>query len=172
MNDASEAKLKDVMPELAARVRQLAELCSKDTTFGTNGFGIRVTQGLRSWNEQENLWRRGRMADGTVIDRHAIVTNCRGGHSYHNFGMALDLVPDDVTKDGFQCDWNADHPAWKRMETAAKALGLEVGAYWRTFPDAPHVQLTGRFPVGSPNDEVRLIFKSGGMQSVWEEAFK
>jgi len=172
MDTASEARLKDVMPELAARIRQVAELCKQDTAISPDGFDVRVSQGLRTWNEQEALWLKGRATDGTVIDRHAIVTNCRGGHSWHNFGMAVDLVPDDTTKADFQCDWNAQHPAWKSMARIGKALGLEVGAYWRTFPDAPHFQLTGKFPIGSPNDAVRALFKSGGLAAVWAEAFK
>jgi hypothetical protein len=56
------------------------------------------------------------------------------------------------------------------MEALGQSLGLEVGAYWRSFPDAPHFQLTGRFPVGAPSDEVRQLFKDGGMQAVWDEA--
>ena len=92
--------------------------------------GVRMQQGRvqtdADWNEQEALWLKGRAADGTVIDRHAIVTNCRGGHSWHNFGMAVDLVPDDTTKADFQCDWNAQHPAWKSMARIGKALGLRL----------------------------------------------
>lgn len=165
MNAASEEKLKYVMPELADRVRELAARCLADRSVSATGFEIRVTQGLRSWNEQDALYAKGRTAPGPKV------TNCEGGHSWHNFGMAVDLVPDDTTRDGFQCDWNSAHPVWRVMEDLARGLGLECGAFWRTFVDAPHVQLTGRFPVGAPDDEVRQLFKDGGMRAVWDEAF-
>jgi len=53
------------------------------------------------------------------------------------------------------------------MEELGTQLGLTAGAYWRSFPDAPHFQLTGRFPVGAPNDELRGIFKDGGFEAVF-----
>lgn len=166
MDANSEKKLTLVMPALADKVRLLADRCLADRTVSQVGFEIRITQGLRSWNEQDGLFAKGRTAPGPKV------TNCRGGFSWHNFGMAVDLVPDDIAIAGFQCDWNAAHPAWKQMESLAREIGLESGAFWRTFIDAPHVQLNGRFPIGAPDDEVRQLFKDGGMQAVWDEAFK
>ena len=156
MDAISEARLSLVAPALAKKARDLASVLS---------FPIRVTQGLRSWNEQAKLYAQGRTAPGPIVTRAA------PGHGWHEFGLAVDVVPDDPNQPGFQPDWNQTHPQWQCMETAARALGFACGADFRTFPDAPHLQLVGRFPA-SPDDEVRQLFKDGGMQAIWEEAFK
>lgn len=158
MDSVSEARLQEVAPLLSQKIHTLSTMLEQE------GIDIRVVQALRSWSEQDALYAQGRTAPGNIV------TNCRGGHSYHNFGMAVDCVPDDPSHPGYQPDWNAAHPTWKRMETVGQSLGLDSGATWRTFPDAPHFQLTGRFPEGAPDDEVRQLFKDGGMQAIWAEA--
>ena len=157
MDAISEARLRLVYPPLADKVRRMAYMLEQEH------IAIRVVQGLRSWPEQDALFAQGRTIPGKRV------TNCPGGHSYHNFGLAVDCVPDEVWDDGkYTPDWNSAHENWKRMEKIGESLGLENGADWRTFPDAPHFQLTGRFPIGSPTDEVRQIFKNKGMQGVWD----
>jgi peptidoglycan L-alanyl-D-glutamate endopeptidase CwlK len=154
----SEARLSLVWPRLADKIRQLASLLAQE------GIELRVTQGLRSWTEQDALYAKGRTTPG------AKVTNAPGGHSWHNMGMAVDVVPDDTTITGFQCDWNINHPAWARIVALAATLGLDSGATWRTFKDWPHLQMTGRFPEGAPNDEARQLMRDAGMEAVWQEA--
>jgi len=122
---------------------------------------------MRTVDEQHALWLKGRHPDGTFIDpvRHAgVVTNADGGHSWHNFGLAVDCEP--VEKDG-SIDWNAAHPQWKLMEKTGVELGLTSGANWLRLKDAPHFQITGRFPVGAPDDEVRRLYLQGGLLAVW-----
>lgn len=165
MDAQSAAKLSLINPLVADKIRQLALILAGEK------IDIRVTQGLRSWTEQNVLYAKGRDAQGIVVNKAEVVTNCPGGHSWHNFGMAVDVVPDAIPDDGkFTPDWNASHPSWQRIVAVGTSLGLNSGATWRTFKDYPHLQLTGRFPIGAPNDEVRQLFKDGGMQAVWDEA--
>jgi hypothetical protein len=119
---------------------------------------LRVTQGLRSWNEQAKLYAQGRTVPGKIV------TDAPPGHGWHNFAMAVDVVPLDPLP-----DWNLTHPVWKRLVEVGESLGLQSGSEWRTFPDWPHLQITGRFPA-SPNDEVRQIFLQAGIQGVWQES--
>jgi peptidoglycan L-alanyl-D-glutamate endopeptidase CwlK len=154
MDTISEQRLAQVFPGLASKIQQLAAQLEDE------GILIRVVQGLRTVEEQDALYAQGRTAPGKIV------TNCRGGNSYHNFGLAVDCVP-SVPGDTYIPDWNAQHPTWKRMEELAAALGLQVGAQWRSFPDAPHFQINGRFPVGAPDDELRQIFQGGGLSAVW-----
>ena len=159
MDDVSEQRLSEILPGLAARVRQMAE------TLAGEGTVIRVVQGLRSWTKQNDLYAQGRTAPGSIV------TNCPGGYSYHNFGMAVDCVPSlngvDAT---YSPDWNSWHPTWQRMIAIGTGLGLDSGATWRSFKDYPHFQMTGRFPEDAPSDELRQIFKDAGMTSVWADA--
>lgn len=159
MDAISEIRLQDVAPQLAAKVRQMSDMLMQESIY------IRVTQALRSWSQQDALYAQGRTAPGNIV------TNVAGGYSYHNFGLAVDCVP-SAGGTTYIPDWNAEHPAWKRMETIGQSLGMDSGATWRRFPDAPHFQITGRFPEGEPSDEVRQLFKDGGMQAVWDEVFQ
>ncbi len=158
MDAISEARLSLVWPLLAAKIHTLAEMLLQE------GIEIRVVQGLRSWTAQDALYAQGRTAPG------AVVTNCKGGDSYHNFGMAVDCVPSQFAPDQpYNPDWNPVHPTWKRMESVALSLGLTAGCNFRTFPDNPHFQLTGQFPAGAPDGEVKQLFKDGGMAAIWVE---
>lgn len=118
---------------------------------------IRVVQGLRTIEEQNALYNLGRTTvnpDGKSPKKPLgnIVTNAKGGSSFHNFGAALDsaLLYDkdnngtfevlswDTTKDADN-DRKAD---WMEMVSAFVSLGFEWGGSWRTFKDLPHFQIT------------------------------
>lgn len=180
MDALSEGRLSEVHPILAGKVRTASDMLALED------LEIRVTQGLRSWNLQAALYAQGKPGEFTIEQVNALrravglapispeensqsVTRAAPGHSWHNFGLAVDVVPNDVSRPGWQPDWNAEHPAWKRIEQVTVSLGMVAGAYFRTFPDAPHVQLTGRFPA-NPTEEVRQLFRDGGIQAVWDEA--
>jgi peptidoglycan L-alanyl-D-glutamate endopeptidase CwlK len=156
MDAISEQRLAEVHPKLANLIRMVAHQMQLENTV------IRVTQGLRTWEEQDALYAKGRTAPGPVV------TNCPGGYSWHNFGMAVDLAPFDAES---QPDWNIEHPAWGRMVSIATGLGMVSGSQWKTFKDWPHFQLTGVFPV-NPDDHVRDLFKSGGIPAIWNQAFQ
>nr|WP_229522521.1 M15 family metallopeptidase [Paenibacillus monticola] len=107
----------------------------------TRGVPILITQGLRTIVEQNALYAQGRTKPGSIV------TNARGGESYHNYGLAVDfalLLPDgksvswDMNRDG-----NRDHTAdWQEVVCQGKALGLEWGGDWTSFKDYSHFQLT------------------------------
>lgn len=172
MDANSEARLSHVFPLLAGKVRRMDAILRADSPAIT----IRVVQGLRTWAEQLTLWSKGRDAQGRIVDPKAVVTHAKPGSSYHNFGLAIDVAPFD--QDG-QPDWNASHPAWKRMIAVGESLGLYSGSHFEVIkagvvhpePDMPHFQLTGRFP-SSPDDEVLYLFKDGGMEGLWDEVAK
>lgn len=147
MDTVSEARLQEVHPELARRIRRLAELLS---------FPIRVTQGLRTWPQQDLLYAQGRTDPGKIV------TNAPGGHSMHNFGLAVDLVPYMNNTP----DWNDKDKEWAEMLAKAPVVGLLEGAQWRTFPDEPHFY-PEEVPA-NPDDNMRYAFNEGGIAAVWE----
>lgn len=153
MDLVSEERLTHIHPRLADLVRKMA------LDLSLQGITIRVVQGLRTWEQQKALYDQGRSEPGKVV------TNAEPGHSYHNFGLAVDVVP--MTPLG--ADWNSSHPVWQKIIFAGKAQGLVDGAEWRTFPDFPHFQMTGSLPV-SPNEYVRDAYAQNGIEGVWTAA--
>lgn len=111
-----------------------------------NGSAIcRFTHTLRTFAEQDALYAQGRTKAG------AKVTNARGGQSYHNFGMAIDIVLlVDKDKNGsfetaswdIKTDFDGDGKAdWMEIVAIFKRYGFEWGGDWK-FNDAPHFQKT------------------------------
>lgn len=106
---------------------------------------VRFTHTFRSFAEQDALFAQGRTKPGRRV------TNARGGHSWHNWGMAIDIVlmidknGDGVyesavwdTKTDFDGDGKSD---WIEVVQIFKEFGWEWGGDWK-FVDAPHFQKT------------------------------
>jgi len=151
MDAPSEIRLSEVHPKLADRVRSLSD------ALETVNITIRITQGLRTWGEQDTLYAQGRTAPGSVV------TNAKGGYSAHNFGYAVDFVCMNAALP----DWNRNDAQWQGVLLEAQKHGLAEGASWRTFPDYPHLYLQ-ELPA-DPDDEMRYVFQEKGMDALWAE---
>ena len=90
---------------------------------------LRMTQARRTFAEQDALYEQGRTKPG------GIVTNAKGGESYHNYGLAFDVV---IMDDGKRPNWSALSPEAAQI---AIDLGFEWGGNWRRFKDYPHFQM-------------------------------
>jgi peptidoglycan L-alanyl-D-glutamate endopeptidase CwlK len=150
MDDVSENRLAQVHPVLSARIHALAVDIEPQAI-------IRITQGLRTWNEQDALYAQGRTQPGNIV------TNAPGGYSAHNFGYAVDFV--DML--GVLPDWNRLDSQWQEILEKAVNYGLAEGATWRTFPDFPHLYLK-ELPA-DPDDTMRYIFMEKGLSGVWAD---
>ncbi|CAM4014822.1 LysM peptidoglycan-binding domain-containing protein [Geobacillus stearothermophilus] len=124
--EKAEKKLQGVHPVVAAKARQLIEEAYRE------GINVIITQGLRTVEEQNALYAQGRTKPGKIV------TNAKGGYSYHNFGLAFDFA---IMKDDGNISWNVDDK-WKLVAQIGKSLGLEWGGDWKSFPDYPHFQYT------------------------------
>lgn len=151
MDAISEERLAEVIPQLAARVRNLAD------QLAVRGIVIRVTQGLRTYSQQLALYNQGRTEPGLKV------TDAPPGYSAHNFGYAVDIVP----MDGTLPDWNANDPQWKEVLSLALSCGLAEGAQFRTFPDRPHLYLQ-ECPA-EPDDVMRATMDAAGLGAVLAE---
>jgi peptidoglycan L-alanyl-D-glutamate endopeptidase CwlK len=156
MDAISLARLQTVHPELRRRILQLDQLL----TAQTPAIHLRVTQALRTWPEQAALYARGRTAPGPIV------TNAKPGASMHNYGLAVDCVPDLPGPILWQPDWFTGDARWKTFLAQALTCGLAEGAEWRTFPDAPHLYLQ-ELPA-NPDDNLLQILTDGGIQAVWD----
>jgi peptidoglycan LD-endopeptidase CwlK len=125
--DRADKKLAGVHPTLKTKAIELIKRAY------TQGINVLITQGYRSIDEQNELYAQGRTKPGKIV------TNAKGGYSYHNFGLAFDIVIQNA--DGSLC-WSVADKRWKTVGAIGKSLGLEWGGDWRKFPDYPHFQLT------------------------------
>lgn len=136
-------------PRMREYARMLLDRCSEKKIY------IRFTDTLRTYDEQNKLYEQGRTTPGKIV------TNARGGYSWHNYGLALDfclLKPDlKSVKWDRQVDFNGDdEPDWMTVVLIAKGLGFEWGGDWEGKKvDFPHLQM--RF--GKTIDEARAIFR-------------
>ncbi len=149
----NERRLSRVHPILASRGRCLIELCALDE------FAVLITQGLRTWEEQDQLYAKGRTVP--PLGKRHIVTYAKGGYSFHNFGLAFDIVILDAIG---KADWDPSNPGWTRAGKLGKSVGLEWGGEWRRFKDIPHFQ----YICGLTTADCRALYQSGGLPAVWE----
>jgi peptidoglycan LD-endopeptidase CwlK len=143
---ASDEYLSHLAPALAAKGRTLIQRCQEA------GISIRVSQGLRTWVEQDALYALGRTAPG------AIRTNARGGESFHNFGMAFDIV----VLDWGRITWDPRHPSWRIAGEIGTGLGLLWGGNWKSIKDLPHFEIRGQLTL----QECRALHPSG-LDAIW-----
>lgn len=105
---------------------------------------------LRTWAEQQALFNQGRTTKG------AKVTNAKPGQSYHNYGLAIDIVL-LLDKDGNgtyeTASWdtttdfdNDKFGDWKEIVAIFKRHGWEWGGDWN-FKDLPHFQKTNGYSI-------------------------
>jgi peptidoglycan L-alanyl-D-glutamate endopeptidase CwlK len=71
--------------KLHPAIRELATNFINTVQYGLD-IKLRVTQSLRTYAEQDDLYAQGRTKPGRIV------TNAKGGYSWHNFGLALDVV--------------------------------------------------------------------------------
>lgn len=157
----------EVYPPFMKKVEQLQANCL------ARGMDYWLISGYRSWVEQDKLYALGRTVknvDATPAKpMGGIVTNAKGGQSFHNFGVAADSALDkDQTREGLQPDWNFE--SYRIWAEEAKKLGLDAGFYWK-FKDGPHVQLDFA-KVGLKLANLQAMYKKGGIANVWSELDK
>lgn len=99
------------------------------------GIRLRIPRegGYRSLQRQAELYAQGRTAPGRIV------TNARPGKSYHNYGLAVDVVE---IKDG-RAIW--DNPRLQEIAAIGKSLGMRWGGDFRSIKDTPHYEFSGGF---------------------------
>ena len=107
--------LSGVHPDLVAVVKRAIEITEQDFS---------VIEGVRNINRQRELYRKG--ATTTLNSRHLT-------------GHAVDIAPWPIS-----WEWEYFYPIAEAMKQAAEELevDLEWGGDWKSFPDAPHWQLS------------------------------
>lgn len=100
------------------------------------GIDLLVTSTYRDFEAQDALYAQGRSAPGRIV------TNARAGLSFHNYRVALDVVPLRAGKPVWGTS-GADGELWERIGTLGESFGLEWAGRWSRFREFPHFQYTG-----------------------------
>jgi peptidoglycan LD-endopeptidase CwlK len=139
---ATLARIATLHPKLVAEATEIYnDICHALTGKAK----CRFSYTLRTFAEQNALYAQGRTKPG------AKVTNAIGGQSYHNYGLAIDIVllldtdgngtyetaSWETAKD-FDADTIAD---WQEIVRIFAMHGWEWGGNWK-FRDMPHFQKT------------------------------
>lgn len=95
-----------------------------------------ITSTFRDFESQDALYAQGRTAPGKIV------TNARGGQSFHNFRVAYDVVPLRNGKPVWGTS-GEDGALWQRVGELGEAQGLEWAGRWKRFREFPHFQFTG-----------------------------
>lgn len=116
--------LDDLQPDVRRLAQGFLAACTRA------GIMLKVTQTLRTYEEQAAIYAEGRTAPG------AIVTHAPPGWSWHNFGRAF-----DVAQQG-DAPYPADDSFWEKIGDIGEMAGLEWGGRWK-HPDRPHFENDG-----------------------------
>ncbi|WP_375140463.1 M15 family metallopeptidase [Cohnella herbarum] len=110
------------------------------------GIRVVITDDFRSSGEQDALYRKGRSDGGSIV------TQVKGGQSYHNYGLAIDFA---LGVAGGKVIWDLEYDGngngksdWMEVVGIAKKLGFAWGGDWKGFPDYPHLQMDFGYSIG------------------------
>jgi peptidoglycan L-alanyl-D-glutamate endopeptidase CwlK len=91
------------------------------------GITLRVVQGLRTFAQQDAFYAQGRTTPGQIV------TKAKAGQSYHNYGLAADVVPViNLTK----LDWGYN---FSLLVPYAAKYNISWGGYF-PLPDEDHFE--------------------------------
>lgn len=107
---------------------------------------VRFSHTLRTNAEQDLLYAQGRTKPGNKV------TNVKGGGSFHNYGLAIDIafIVDTDNNGTYETsswdhtkDWDGDKKAdWMEVVAIFKKFGWKWGGDWTSFIDRPHFEKT------------------------------
>jgi peptidoglycan L-alanyl-D-glutamate endopeptidase CwlK len=124
---------------LHPKLRQEANDIYDEICEALNGKAVcRFSYTLRTFAEQDALFKK--------VPK---VTNAKGGMSYHNYGLAIDIVllVDGKASWDVKSDFDGDGKSdWREVVQIFKSFGWEAGIDWK-FYDAPHFQKTFGYSV-------------------------
>jgi peptidoglycan L-alanyl-D-glutamate endopeptidase CwlK len=122
--------LDDLLPPVRTRAEAFIAACKEA------GIELLVTSTYRDHDSQAALYAQGRTKPGLRI------TNAMPGRSYHNWRVALDVVPIVHGKPL----WSTTGPyakLWDLIGRTGESVGLEWAGRWTHFPEFAHFQYTG-----------------------------
>jgi len=125
-------RIQTLHPLVRIKARKHLELCD------LNNIHIRITHGERTFAEQDMLYALGRTSPGKIV------TNAKGGQSWHNFCLAYDVVILDYINNRYVANWDTRDPRWDKVGELGVQAGMEwpirIGSGNKKWIDYPHFQ--------------------------------
>ena len=140
----TDSRIKTLHPKLRQIATDFINRAEKEL-----GIKLRITQATRTINEQNRLFAQGRTESGKIV------TNAQGGLSYHNYGLAFDVV--EIA--GGKAIWS--NPNWDKIGSLGKSMGLQWGGDFKSLVDKPHFQLT----LGFTTRELLALYNQGRLDN-------
>ena len=149
MDTPTQNRIAQLHPSVRAEVTLIIQACDQALTGRAK---VRITQGLRTFKEQDDLFALGRTRvnpQGKTAKKPLgnRVTQAKGGQSVHNYGFAVDicLIIDGKTASWDTAkDWDNDTVAdWYECVKIFAKFGWEWGGNWKNFKDFPHFEKKG-----------------------------
>jgi peptidoglycan L-alanyl-D-glutamate endopeptidase CwlK len=138
MDTPTKQRIEKLHPSVRDEMTKIVNECNLALTGKAK---IRITQGLRTIQEQDALYAIGR----TIIGKK--VTNAKGGESVHNYGFAVDIcliIEDKIASWDTVKDWDNDKIAdWYECVKIFAKQGWDWGGNWKKFKDLPHFDKKG-----------------------------
>ncbi|AMO20547.1 peptidoglycan L-alanyl-D-glutamate endopeptidase [Flavobacterium columnare NBRC 100251 = ATCC 23463] len=138
MDKITKERIEKLHPLVRDEVTKIINECNQSLTGRAQ---VRITQGLRTFKEQEDLYALGRTKPGKKV------TNAKGGQSIHNYGFAVDIcliIDGKVASWDTVKDWDNDGVAdWYECVKIFAKHGWDWGGNWKTFKDLPHFEKKG-----------------------------
>lgn len=138
-NMKNEGKILTLHPAIRSKARQFINAAE------AAGISLLITSGFRSIEKQNELYNQGRTDEGKIL------TNAKGGQSYHNYGLAIDVVP---IENG-SVKYNTTQ--WAKIGAIGKANGFEWGGDFKSLVDKPHFQIS----FGKSTSQLLTMYNNG-----------
>ena len=119
----TELRIQSLAPEIRKDARRMINTAEEKGLF----LKIPSDGGLRTFPEQQSIYDQGRTTPGKIV------TYATPGKSYHNYGLAFDVVEMVNGK----AIW--ENPNWQEIGSIGKRYGFAWGGDWRK-PDYPHFE--------------------------------
>ena len=135
MDKYTKQRIQKLHPSVRDEVYKIIEECNISLTGKAK---IRITQGLRTFEEQDELYALGRTKPGKKV------TNASAGKSIHNYGFAVDIcliIDNKIASWDTAKDWDNDTIAdWYECVKIFAKYGWNWGGNWKNFKDLPHFE--------------------------------
>jgi hypothetical protein len=162
IDPVTESRLKLVYPGLSIPWQEI-----RKAFWNAYELQLRVTRGYSSFEDQWKIYAKGRKknqrGEWIVFDPKKVVTNARGGESFHNFGLAIDVafMGDDPYLEKLppkEFDFY-----WGEYGKLCKQFELEWGGDWKRMKDRPHCQKD----YGLTLAELQMLYEEAGLKGVF-----